>query len=171
MEVFFEHFYDRIFGYVASLLRDRTLAEDLAHEAFLRLHRSLDKIDPKRDPAPWVFAVVSNIVRDHWRSKAHRVSKGSSELSEVEELSAEGDGQLEEMERDESARAVRQALNELDVDDREVILLRTYQEMDTPQVAKILGIKPDAVRQRHSRAVKRLGEVYGRIMNEKPRAK
>jgi RNA polymerase sigma factor (sigma-70 family) len=171
MEIFFEHFYDRVYGYVASLLRDRTLAEDIAHEAFLRLHKSLEKIDPSRDPAPWVFTVVSNIVRDHWRSKTHRVSKDSSELSEIEELVSSGDGQLEELARDESAKAVRQALGELEADDREVILLRTYQEMDTPQISEILGIKPDAVRQRHSRAVKRLGEIYKRIMDDEPRVK
>ncbi len=169
MEIFFEHFYDRVYGYVASLLRDRTLAEDIAHEAFLRLHKSLEKIDPERDPAPWVFTVVSNIVRDHWRSKAHRVSKDSAELGEVEEIASAGEDQLEGLARVESAKAVRRALGELDSDDREIILLRTYQEMDTPQLSEILGIKPDAVRQRHSRAVKRLGEVYKRIMDEEPR--
>ena len=165
MEIFFEHFYDRVFGYVASLLRNRDRAEDIAHEAFLRLHKSIDKLDPSRDPAPWVFTVVSNLVRDHWRSKEYRVGRQQGDMEEIERLPSAGSGgQHEALEKEESAKAIRLALAELSEDDREIILLRTYQEMDTDQVAEILGIRVDAVRQRHSRAVKRLGEHFKRLM-------
>jgi RNA polymerase sigma-70 factor (ECF subfamily) len=45
------------------------LAEDLTSEAFLALYRNLDQIDPSRLPA-WLFTVVQNRARDHWRREA-----------------------------------------------------------------------------------------------------
>lgn len=166
MEIFFEHFYDRVYGYVASLLRDRDLAEDITHDTFLRLHRSMDRLDPTRDPAPWVFTIVSNLVRDHWRSPGHRQRRQQVEVEEIERLPDPGGAdQYEKMEKAEAARIVRSAMTGLAPEDREIILLRTFQNLDTDQLTAILGISADAVRQRHSRAVKRLGSEYRRLMD------
>jgi len=156
---FFEHFYDRVYGYLASLLRDRSAAEDLAQETFLKLHGALDRLDPSRDPAPWVFTVASNLARDHWRSGKQRTAR-QADAEEIETLPSEsaGDDPLATLEQQEQARQVRRALAALPEDARQVILLRSFQEMGFPQIAETLGLSEDAVRQRHSRAVKRLGE-------------
>ncbi len=64
------------------------------------------------------------------------------------------------MERDEELRAVWQALHSLREADREIILLRDYEELPTSDIAAMLELTPDAIRQRHSRAVAKLGEVF-----------
>ena len=165
MSRFFEHFHDRVYGYLASLLRDSGRAEDLAQETFLRLHESLDRLDPKRDPAPWVFTVASNLVRDHWRSREHRDRKEQAGLDEIGLMPAtetEGDAQVV-MERQETARTLRKAMASLSIDDLEITILRTYEQMEFTQISEVLGIGEDAARQRHSRALKRLGEQFRRI--------
>ena len=58
------------------------------------------------------------------------------------------------------------ALGELRPADREILLLRSYQARATDEAAHVLDIQPDAVRQRHSRAVRRLAEQYNRIAGE-----
>ena len=167
MNVFFETFFPRVFGYVMTLVRDRTLADDLVQESFVRLHRAMDRLDPERDPSAWVFTVVANTVRDHWRSKEHR-SRGR--MVDVDELWDQPDDDH----RDPAAQMVatgdqadiRLALEQLAPGDREIILLREYEELETSEIADALGLSPEAVRQRHSRAVRRLGKIYREMFGE-----
>lgn len=164
LNAFFDTFFPRVYGYVANTLRDRYLAEDLTQEAFIRIHKNIDKLDPKRDPAPWVFTIVSNILRDFWRSREHKMSTREVDLEVVREKKSSGSPDPElSLERRESEEAIREALEHLSPNDREVILLRDYEGLGTSEIAGILSISQDAVRQRHSRAVGRLGEEYRRM--------
>jgi RNA polymerase sigma-70 factor (ECF subfamily) len=172
LEHFFDHFYDRIYGHVARLVQDAHLAEDLTHEILLRINRALDRLDPERDPTGWVFTVATNCVRDHWRSRRHKEASRSTALtSDHLEVLPDGDEDAaEQLARRQEQEALRQALAELSDNDREVILLRDYEQLDSATVAAIIGVKPDAVRQRHSRAVARLGQAYRRSLERENRS-
>jgi RNA polymerase sigma-70 factor (ECF subfamily) len=164
LDAFFEHFFDRVFAHVARLVGNPLLAEDLTQEAFLRMHRGIDQLDPARDPAPWVFTVVSNTVRDYWRSRQHRARSLETDIEQGSGTLRNGrpqpDRQLEEK---EDARAIRKALDSLSESDREILLLRNREELNASEIAQVLQIKPEAVRQRHSRAVARLAKAYERL--------
>jgi RNA polymerase sigma-70 factor (ECF subfamily) len=168
LERFFELFYDRVFGHVARLLGDLSLAEDVTHDIFLHLHQQVGRLDPDRDPTPWVFTVATNCVRDHWRSRRHREHQRQVPLADehLESIAGAGDGPHDDAVRANEARIVQIALAQLAEADREIILLRDYEELDTAAIAAVLGARPDAVRQRHSRAVARLGTVYRRIADQ-----
>jgi len=165
---FFDHFYDRVYGYLAIMLRDRTLAEDLTQDAFLRIHRGIDRLDPRRDPTGWVFTVVTNTVRDYWRSKEHKAKTRQATLDRPEDLPLvdKAPSAADSLEQHDTARAIGQALAELSDADREVILLRNYEGLSSTDVAHMLDLKPEAVRQRHSRAVARLSKVYKQMIDE-----
>lgn len=55
-----------VFRFALRCVAKRDLAEDLTSEAFLALHRNLDRIDASLLPG-WLFTVVRNRARDHWR--------------------------------------------------------------------------------------------------------
>ena len=166
LERFFDHYYDRIHGHVARLLQDAHLAEDLTHEVFLRLNRALDRLDPDRDPTGWVFTVATNCVRDHWRSRGHKETPRHGADGRLLEV-------LPDHDEEPSSKLARQedqgraaALAELSESDREVILLRDYENLDTATMAEVVGAKPDAIRQRHSRAVQRLGKAFRKAVGQ-----
>jgi RNA polymerase sigma-70 factor (ECF subfamily) len=162
LNAFFAHFFDRAYGYVATLVGNASLAEDLTQEAFLKMHRAIDRLDPQRDPAPWVFTVISNTVRDHFRSAAHRASRTQVDLDEAWNVPAEADANPEtQLERSERRSAVERAMQRLSPADREVLLLREWEQLTTSEIAAALGLREDAVRQRYSRAVRRLARTYG----------
>ena len=126
------------------------------------MHRAIDRLDPSRDPAPWVFTVVANTLRDHWRSRHHRASTNQVDLDEasrtvLDENSAAPDQALEEQ---EIFDAIRTALASLSEGDREVILLADYERLTSAEIGEMLGATPEAIRQRHSRALDRLGKAY-----------
>lgn len=163
MNAFFDHYFDRVYAYVVTLVRDPILGQDLAQEAFLRMHRAIHRMDPGRDPSGWVFTIVTNTVRDHWRSRQHRDAAREVEWTpENDTLAGGDDGPERSLEQKEAAEAVRRALDALSPADREVILLRNFEGLATGEIAAILGTSHDAVRQRHSRALARLGRAYRR---------
>jgi len=162
MDMFFNHYYDRVYAHVVNLLRDPLQGEDLTQEVFLRLHRAVKQLDPQRDPTGWVFTVATNVIRDHWRSRDHKRGERELNVADQNQLhAAHPDPDVQSvMERDEELRAVWQALHGLRDADREIILLRDYEELPTSDIAAMLDLTPDTVRQRHSRAVARLVEHF-----------
>ena len=163
-EEFFDFFYDRVYHYVAKLVRDDHLAEDLTHEVFLKLHRTLDRLDPDRDPASWVFTVATNTVRDHWRRRSTRDARDAIEIDEAYQSPSTSDSAADEdLVREEDHSRVHLALGQLSESDREILVLRNWAELDVSQIAETLDLRPDAVRQRWSRAVRRLGDAYRAI--------
>lgn len=65
--------------------------------------------------------------------------------------------------RDDVRTWVRLALELLDADDREVLVLRDYQEMSFEQIAGETGESPDTVRMRHRRALPKLARALARL--------
>ncbi len=162
MAVFFEYYYDRVYAHVAQLTRDRTSAEDLTQEIFIRLQKTIERLDPDRDPTGWVFTVATNVVRDHWRSagQRRRGAEVSPEAAGAHLLPHPDPDVAAVLEHDEELRAVWAALDVVSTEDREIILLRDFEELPTSEIAGMLELNPDAVRQRHSRAVARLSRAF-----------
>ena len=146
---------------MVRLVRDTHLAETSPTRSS-GLQRVLDRLDPDRDPTAWVFTVATNVVRDHWRSRRHKETERSTGLTaeHLEVVPDDADDAEAAIARRQEQRAIREALSELAEADREVIVLRDDENLDAPTVAEIIGIKADAVRQRHGRAVARLGSAY-----------
>ncbi len=162
LEAFFGYFFRRVHDYLSRLLRDPADADDATQETFLKLGRHLDRLDPDRDPTGWVFRIATNAVRDHWRAR-RRGARGQEVDFDVAWNTAPPDpaeSAHARLEREEEAARVQRAMEGLSPADREILLLRDYEGLDTAEIGAALELAPDAVRQRHSRAVRRLGRVY-----------
>jgi RNA polymerase sigma-70 factor (ECF subfamily) len=77
----------------------------------------------------------------------------------VRQLLAGGPSPSEQLSRQELARRVRQALAQLPAADRELLMMRNFEGLSSPEVAQVLGITPAAVRQRYGRTVLRLRKL------------
>ena len=156
LESFFEAYFDRVFGLVYRLLGNRAGAEDVTQEVFYKVHRAADRLDPARDPMPWLAAIAHNACRDYWRSSAYRLTKRSASL-EAEPmlqatLAAPGNPERELLAA-ERERLVQQALMELPEMLRVPVVLHDYQGLSHESIAQVLGIRHDAARKRYSRAL------------------
>jgi RNA polymerase sigma-70 factor (ECF subfamily) len=165
---FFERHFDRIYALVYRLLGDPTQAEDVTQEVFLKVHRAADRIDPARDPGPWLTTIAHNTCRDLWRSGAYRLGRRAASLDGDSPLAAtlaagtpEPDRELIAAERE---RHVQEALGRLAPPLRAAIVLHDYEGLGHEEVAKITGIGHAAARKRYSRALAALArELKGRI--------
>jgi RNA polymerase sigma-70 factor (ECF subfamily) len=157
---FFDRYFDRIHGLACRLLGDRPAAEDVAQEVFLKVYRACDRLDPARDPWPWLVAITCNACREHWRGRHVRASARAVPLEDVVEREADPeavDDPAASVDRGRRAERVQRALAELPPPLREVVVLHDWRGHSHQEIAEMLGATYVAIRKRYSRALAALG--------------
>jgi RNA polymerase sigma-70 factor (ECF subfamily) len=151
-----------LLGFLSRLAGRRDLAEDLLQHVFLRLAEKGPELSPDSDLRAWLFAVARNAFVSHLRRAPEFAGEGALEVLADPPPDVEARLLLGDVER---------ALAALRVEDREVLLLVTVEGLERDTVARLLGIAPDALRQRLARARSRLlAELEGSGANSsKPR--
>ncbi|NOT33340.1 MAG: RNA polymerase sigma factor [Candidatus Eisenbacteria bacterium] len=158
LERFCVRWLDRVYGLTYRLLGDRTLAEDVTQEVFLRVHRAAHTLDPERDPGPWIMTIAHNLCRDVWRSGAYRMGRASATLDDPHGVAAvlggkpDDDPEYELLKR-ERERLVREALQELPESLRLAVVLHEWGGLGHEEIARRSGIEHAAQRKRYSRAL------------------
>jgi RNA polymerase sigma-70 factor, ECF subfamily len=141
--------------------RDRSRAEDMAQDAFLRVYRGLKSW--RRDAAfsTWIFAIAMNSYRSELRRLPERTLRWESidVLGSVVSGSANPNGG----DRD---RAVRSAVLALPAKYREALVLFYFHEMDVTAAAKSLGLPEGTVKARLSRGRRILREKLPGFLGE-----
>jgi RNA polymerase sigma-70 factor, ECF subfamily len=167
---FFDLYFDHVHSFAARVLGNRAAAEDMAQEVFLKIHRSIDRLDPTRDPWPWLATIVQNACRDRWRSGADRMARRSDSIdgdrAAAERLVAGGEGPEAHASARERERLVRDAIAMLPEAQKEMVLLFDYAGLSHVEVAEALGISHAAARKRYSRALEELGRILRRTTGD-----
>jgi RNA polymerase sigma-70 factor (sigma-E family) len=131
---------------------DRTAAEDLVQEAFIRLARNAYRIREPEKAAAYLRSIVVNLARDHNRrglvSLRHRPPAAPDEPS-AEDTSV----------RQESRREVVAALRMLPHRQRECLALRYYLELPVDQIAELLGLSSNSVKTHLKRGLRGLAVI------------
>lgn len=135
-------------------------AQDAAQEVFLRAYQNMGLLNGRADPRPWLYRVALNLCRD--RRRRARPSLGLDGLPESREAGANPEEQAREAER---KRIVMEGLAQLTDREREALVLRELECVDTRQVAAIMGIAEESVRSLCSLGRARLKQfVEGRLL-------
>lgn len=165
---FFDHYVDRVFGLAYRMLGDRTAAEDVSQEVFLKIHRAIDRMDPQRDPGPWVTTITCNACREHWRGAQQKARLKSVSLEDIPDWQdahpRSGDSPEADLLRAEREATVQGALMKLPDSLREVVILHDWHGLRHREIADVLEATHAAVRKRYSRALEALAGLLG----EKP---
>jgi RNA polymerase sigma factor (sigma-70 family) len=170
LSVFFEYCFDRVYSLALRLTGDRTTAEDVTQDVFVKIMQATGRLDPDRDPLPWVTVITYNVCRDLWRSRDHKVAQESVSIDDEQTggrmvASTEADPEAAFLDA-EKTRVVDAALSRLPEDFRAVVLLRDYCGMRHARIAEMTGDSEAAVRKRYSRALTRLAEELKGFWNE-----
>lgn len=130
----------RVLGLATRMLRDRSEAEDVAQEAFVRVWRNAKAWQPGRARFDtWLQIVVLNLCRDRLRRR--REVTGESQ-PEIMDPAPDAETHLLEAER---GRAVAAAIAALPDRQREAILLVHYQDMSGSEAAEALDVTIEAL--------------------------
>jgi RNA polymerase sigma-70 factor (ECF subfamily) len=154
--VIFERYAPLLLRAMLRELHAREEAHDLVQQTFLQLHRARRDFDAAQKLKPWVFTIAMNLKREYFRRKKRRPESSlEAELGAEPAVAARGAAQVE------ARRALTKALAELPPDQREVIELHWFDELEFPEVAQVVGASVSAVKVRAHRGYVRLRHALG----------
>ena len=150
----FDEIYDvfnhRLLSFLTRMAKNRSVAEDLLEETWLRLVSSGGDLHVETRLGPWLFTVARNLYLSHCRSRAR-------EHSYTADLILLWPGGLPQSPYDlaslnELEERLEAAIASLPPIYREVLLLVAVEQLRPVEAARVCGISPESLRQRLSRA-------------------
>jgi RNA polymerase sigma-70 factor (ECF subfamily) len=153
---------DRIYNLAARILGDEDLAADITQNTFLTAYINMPRFR-NGSFRSWLYRIATNLCNDvHRQHKRYRVMSLENEvlveerLAPLDGFSASSLSPEMEVERRELELVIQQALNQLEADQRMVVVLVDQQDFDYRETAQILGIPIGTVKSRLARARLRL---------------
>jgi RNA polymerase sigma-70 factor (ECF subfamily) len=143
----FARYREPIYGFFRRRLQDVARAEELAQETFLGVLRGIKRYEPRALVKTYLYGIAMNLLLAEMRKRARE---------NVDAASAADPPQREDP---ESVLWVRQAIGRLGADEREVLMLREYEQLSYAEIAALLRIPVNTVRSRLFRARKALREL------------
>ncbi|MGA2047340.1 MAG: RNA polymerase sigma factor [Terracidiphilus sp.] len=139
-----------------SVLRNPSDAEDAVQEAFMRVLRHRDTLSEVRDQRVWLIRIVWNIVLDRKRrAKTRPETDDVSELARV--LPSHGLSAEAQAAAAQHHAHVLACVEKLPLKEREVLMLSAFEELNSVEIATVLGITESSVRSRLFRARNLMG--------------
>lgn len=160
----------QVFGYFCRQLRDRSEAEDLTQEVFLRLYRSRHRYEPKARFATWLFHITHNVARNALRTRRRKPCVHLDPEEPAHRCLLEGllsnrtEAPSGPLERTEIADVVRAAVAELKGRQRTALELHQFHNRTYAEVAAELDMTPKAAKSLLYRARNQLREALQPFM-------
>jgi RNA polymerase sigma-70 factor (ECF subfamily) len=150
----FERHHARVYGYCLRMTGNRSSAEDLVQDVFMKMLKYKATFKSDSELVPWMFGIARNSCLAHLKRRAHdRVPDAALEQASAEQAD-------DEPHDDKQSELVRQALLRLPAERREVLVLSRYEYKSYDEIARVLDCSVGAVKVRVHRAMKQLREIY-----------
>jgi RNA polymerase sigma-70 factor, ECF subfamily len=146
-----------LFGTAYLIMQDRGLSEDVVQEAFIQIWKNLPSFHLKSSIKTWMVRIVINEARQQMRKKKWPIVPLESANQEIDVID-EADTELV---LNEEKQRLREALNRLQTEHREAVILHYYSDLSIPEIAAVTGQREGTIKSRLSRALNRLGEILG----------
>jgi RNA polymerase sigma-70 factor (ECF subfamily) len=148
----------KIRGAIYRVMGSDDEARDLAQEAFLKAFRGLASFKREARFSSWLYQIALNLCRDRMRRRKGRVHLSFEEMQAdgATRFAVEGPSALDLAEASDLSRVVAQAVAALAPEQREVIVLKEYQELTFAEVAEVLALPVSTVKTRLYRGLSQL---------------
>ncbi len=135
-----EKYMKRAYFTALGLVGDHEVALDLSQDAFVRAYRSIHKFDADRNFFTWYYQILRNLCFNYWRDHARHARPfseiGNGEIESIIDLAQDSEKLAEQ---NEMKVALWRAMNELRPHEREIIVLKDFQELSYQQIAEALN--------------------------------
>jgi RNA polymerase sigma-70 factor, ECF subfamily len=153
----FDRYYDVVFRFVLFRTGDRSLAEDIAQETFVRTLRRITSVSYQgRDIGAWFVTIARNLIFDHVKSSRYRLEQTTGEMVD---LSPGTGGPEQEVLDGATHDELLTCVHMLNPDQQECIQLRFLQGLSVAETARIMDRNEGAVKALQHRAVRRLAQL------------
>lgn len=162
--VLFERHQVPLYNFFLRLTGRATVSEDLVQEVFLRVLKYRHTYRGQSQFRTWLFQIARNARADHYRKRWRETALDDEKGRAVPSTTPLVHDVLEGMQQ---AELIRQALQRLPDDKREVLVLSRYHDMRYEDIGRMLGCTESAVKVRVHRAMKELRTAYDALLRER----
>ncbi|MGE8034420.1 RNA polymerase sigma factor SigX [Lysinibacillus sp. NPDC093692] len=160
----YDAYHQDVFQFLIYLVKNRTLAEDLAHEVYVRVLRSYDKFAGNSSEKTWLFAIAKNVAIDYFRKQAVRQKHSLDFFDwETEQLHSTTPLPEDVLQANDEFMEVQSALEHCTGDQKMVIIMRYFQELSIAETAQILDWTEAKVKTTQHRAIKFLKQQLQQV--------
>ena len=149
----YNRYHHKVYDYFLRMTNDGFLSSDLLQTVFEKALKGKHTYREQYPFVGWIFRIAKNVLLDHYRGK-----KRTDQIQDFKSAAYE-DPQMSKIEKSD----LEMALDQLDENYREVLLLTRYEELKYREVAAIIGISETGVKTRVRRAIVQLREKYQKV--------
>jgi RNA polymerase sigma-70 factor, ECF subfamily len=141
---------DDILYLVYTYVKNRTTAEDLTQEIFLKCYEKLNQFNQQSSIKTWVYRIASNHCKDYLRSWHYRKITLSNKL--LDYIPSKSKQVEEEIMANSEEATLTNAVMNLPLKYREVVFLHYYEELSLAEISKITTVNINTIKTRLKRA-------------------
>jgi len=133
LEELFARYRQPLFGFFRRRLESKERAEDLAQETFLAVMRAVERYEPRALVRTYLYGIAMKLLS----AERRKLFRDAPTASFSEPTTSDNP---------DAALWVRQALEKLDVSEREILMLREYEQLSYAEIAHLLRLPVNTVR-------------------------
>lgn len=158
----YQKYFQKVFRYCKINLKSDEFAKDICQDSFVKAFKRLGsfKTNGQWSFQAYIFTIARNLIIDSTRKKKTESIENYEDLESSENL-------YDKIEQNENIEKIRVVLSKLDEVDRQIIVLRFFEEMPSIDVAKILNISDGALRVRAFRATQKMKEIFEKLYGKR----
>ena len=151
----YEKYFEKIYRYCFFNLRSHEDAQDAVQETFVKTLRRIKEFETKSQGTfqAYLFQIARNIIIDRSRKRREIKIEDFESIESTEDM-------VEEFSKKQRSERVRRVIDRLDGVERQIIILRYFEEMSYEEISEAVGLKPAALRVRIHRLIKKIAALY-----------
>ncbi len=149
----YDYYIRTIYNFIYYKTHHKETAEDLTSETFFKALRTISSVDSNRSFLSWLYKIAHNSVIDFYRRK-----KQTQDIDDVWDLTDDTDI-VRDVENTREFEKVKVHLKKLSSLEREIIILRVWQDLSYREIAEIVGKTEANSKMIYSRSIKKLRDM------------
>lgn len=145
-----QEYSDDILHLVYTYVKNRTTAEDLTQEIFLKCYEKLNQFNQQSTIKTWVYRIASNHCKDYLRSWHYRKITLSDKI--LDYIPSKSKQVEEEIIANSEENILSNAVMNLPLKYREIVFLHYYEELSLAEISKITTVNINTIKTRLKRA-------------------
>jgi RNA polymerase sigma-70 factor (ECF subfamily) len=133
----------RIYGFIYSKIADRDTSNDIFQDTFIKVIKTLKSKSYNEEGKflPWVMRIAHNLIIDHFRkNKKMPLFRETEEFSIFSIMTDDSPSIESKIISDQVEIDIKRLIDELPSDQKEVLVMRMYQDMSFKEIAEITGV-------------------------------
>ena len=160
LALLYERYKQMLFGFFYKMNRNTSVCEDMVQVVFVKVIKGKHQFTGDGEFSMWLFTIARNVGYDYFRKN----KKIYDDIDNHHSIASTSDIE-QELSDNEELGLLEQALDKLEHEQKEVLMMSRFEKLKYKQIAQILNVSEGAVKMKVKRALVELRRVYLKLEN------